>query len=368
MSSSFPPQQLQPSSASISTTGGTCSVSTSNPSAPPSAASPPPSSTAGSSVSSPPHPHPQQQLHPPLHGHQVPGLLGSAGPAGPAAPHLYRHHGRGAPHSATASSQSQSQFSNTLPTPSTQRQIEEARNAVVASIGNMMDRELQGRAALLHSNNTAIEKQEKDVTKALDGLRKENDKLQKLATEHAKKVKEIGNVQNWAEMLEREFIIIEETLRLVREGSDSGSYSGSWSGSESGRSRSPSPGREAAAQSDSMRRDDDGDVIMTEGDDGQPQVHAQKADKGKGKEVDPSHTSMDVDASTFPTEPISEDQNRQPNEPASINQGEQQHHPQHVLKGKGKEVVDSSDVIMEMQHSAPVPDPTTQHTFEQAAI
>ncbi|KAK0651613.1 hypothetical protein B0T16DRAFT_83343 [Cercophora newfieldiana] len=100
---------------------------------------------------------------------------------------------------------------------SSQRQIEEARNAVVASIGNLLDRELQGRAALLHANNAAIEKQERDVARARDALRRENDKLQKLATENARKVKEIGNVQNWAEMLEREFLIVEETLRLGRE-------------------------------------------------------------------------------------------------------------------------------------------------------
>ncbi|KAK5656265.1 hypothetical protein OQA88_5028 [Cercophora sp. LCS_1] len=120
--------------------------------------------------------------------------------------------------------------SNAQPTPqiSNQRQIDEARNAVVASIGNMLDRELSGRAALLHANNTAIEKQERDVSKAVEGLKRENDRLAKLAGEHAKKVKEIGNVQNWAEMLEREFLIIEETLRLANGGgSDGGSECGS---------------------------------------------------------------------------------------------------------------------------------------------
>jgi len=99
----------------------------------------------------------------------------------------------------------------------------------------MLDRELSGRAAQLHANNSAIERQERDVSRALDGLRKENDKLEKLAREHTRKVKEIGNVQNWAEMLEREFLIVEETLRLVREGDpdkEASEWSGSWSGSE----------------------------------------------------------------------------------------------------------------------------------------
>jgi len=151
---------------------------------------------------------------------------------------------------------------------SSQRQIDEARNAVVASIGNMLDRELQGRAALLHANNAAIEKQERDVSRARDALRRENDKLARLATDHTRKVKEIGNVQNWAEMLEREFLIVEETLRLVREGSDE-DEEGSWSGSEC-----PSDcdcGRERRRE---VETDGEGDVVMGNGVNG----------KGKGRD------------------------------------------------------------------------------------
>ena len=41
-------------------------------------------------------------------------------------------------------------------------------------------------------------------------------------------------MQNWAEMLEREFLIIEETLRIVRDGDSEDDESGSeWSGSGS---------------------------------------------------------------------------------------------------------------------------------------
>ena len=87
------------------------------------------------------------------------------------------------------------------------------------------------------------------MARATEGLRKETDKLRKVAEDGQRKVKELGNVQNWAEMLERDFLLLEETLRLVRngnrpreggsgdyEGSDwetSGSEAGSWSGSES---------------------------------------------------------------------------------------------------------------------------------------
>lgn len=81
------------------------------------------------------------------------------------------------------------------------------------------------------------------MAKATDGLRKENDKLAKVVRDAGRKIKELGNVQNWAEVLERDFMVLEETMRLVRGGADSdddesscsecsGSY---WSGSESER-------------------------------------------------------------------------------------------------------------------------------------
>ena len=153
---------------------------------------------------------------------------------------------------------------------------------MVASLGNMLDRELSGRAAQLHANNSAIEKQEKEMGKTLEGFRKDNDRLAKLAAEGTKKIKEIGNVQNWAEMLEREFLIVEETLRLVGEGdggeggwsgSGSGSWSGSWSGSEDG-------------EGGVSRADGDGDVVMGVDEDGDVSAGevVTTVGKGKGKE------------------------------------------------------------------------------------
>ncbi|ORY64339.1 uncharacterized protein BCR38DRAFT_485498 [Pseudomassariella vexata] len=143
-----------------------------------------------------------------------------------------------------------------LPSQSTQMHIAEARAALVASMSNLLDSELQGRAALLHSNAAALAKQEKDVAKATEGLRKENDKLAKVARDAGRKIKETGNVQNWAEVLERDFLVLEETLRLVREGSDegseaswSGSYSGSGSGSGSGSECEGGSGRRSRTRS-----------------------------------------------------------------------------------------------------------------------
>lgn len=108
------------------------------------------------------------------------------------------------------------------------------------NIGSSLDHTLKSRAQQLHANSAQLARQEKDVVKATEGLRREGDKLKRVADEGQRKVKELGNVQNWAEMLERDFLLLEETLRLVRNGNrpregGSGDYEGSdWETSRSG--------------------------------------------------------------------------------------------------------------------------------------
>ena len=99
-----------------------------------------------------------------------------------------------------------------------------------------MDSELQWRASTLHANAAVLKKQAADVQRATDGLRREREKLRREADLAGRKIKETGNVQNWAEMLERDFLVLEETVRLARRGSCSCSCSdcgGSFSGSGS---------------------------------------------------------------------------------------------------------------------------------------
>ena len=67
------------------------------------------------------------------------------------------------------------------------------------------------------ANSAAIAKQEKELAKQTVALRKESDKWQKLGDSSTKKLNEIGDVQNWAEMLERDLLVLEETVRLVDE-------------------------------------------------------------------------------------------------------------------------------------------------------
>ncbi|KXJ97194.1 hypothetical protein Micbo1qcDRAFT_156002 [Microdochium bolleyi] len=103
----------------------------------------------------------------------------------------------------------------TLPSSSAHLPTIEARDALIASMSNLLDHKLQTRASQLHSNSAALAKQEKDVAQATEGLRKETAKLERVARDAGRRVKELGNVQNWAEVLERDLLVIEETIRLA---------------------------------------------------------------------------------------------------------------------------------------------------------
>lgn len=97
----------------------------------------------------------------------------------------------------------------------------EARAAVMASLesaGSHYDSNSQRRAADIHNNATAIAKQEADIKRNTNLLAKESVKWKKEADRAAKSIKELGDVQNWAEMLERDFMVLEETMRLVEGG------------------------------------------------------------------------------------------------------------------------------------------------------
>ncbi|KAF2272793.1 uncharacterized protein EI97DRAFT_384969 [Westerdykella ornata] len=94
----------------------------------------------------------------------------------------------------------------------------EARAAVtasLASIGGSVDSEMRARAADLHSNSAAILKQEKELAKQTAALAKQSAQWQKLADASTKKLNELGDIQNWAEMLERDLLVLEETMRMV---------------------------------------------------------------------------------------------------------------------------------------------------------
>lgn len=185
---------------------------------------------------------------------------------------------------ASSSSQPASPMS---PAPQSARQIAEARAALEASmnnVGSALDANLRARAQDLHTHSAVLEKQQKDLIKSTEGLRKETDKLKKLAVDGGKKVKELGDVQNWAEMLERDFLVLEETLRLVEEGSEGDSEWSTETDSDFDEEHGPQGETVPHASTDAHDaheagnpRDGEGDTTMAGTD--------QSDDKGKQPEV-----------------------------------------------------------------------------------
>ncbi|MCJ1232674.1 hypothetical protein MMC14_000627 [Varicellaria rhodocarpa] len=96
----------------------------------------------------------------------------------------------------------------------------EARAAFTASlnsVGSQLDSELQSRVKDIHANSAVIAKQETEVAKQTALLAKQSARYQQIADESREKLKEIGDVQNWAELIERDLLVLEETMRIVEE-------------------------------------------------------------------------------------------------------------------------------------------------------
>jgi hypothetical protein len=134
------------------------------------------------------------------------------------------------PHPPLSSSSShQSPPSASTLTTDSQR-IAEAKAAVTASLESVIapiDADLKQRAIDLHANAAAIARQEAMIKQETEGLAKQTAKWNKELEVGSRKLKELGDAQNWAELLERDLLVLEEVVRLkegrVDEGRDSAS-------------------------------------------------------------------------------------------------------------------------------------------------
>ncbi|GFG14707.1 biogenesis of lysosome-related organelles complex 1 subunit 1 [Aspergillus udagawae] len=102
------------------------------------------------------------------------------------------------------------------PTPS-QRTLE-AKAAFTASLrsaGANYDAELRDRARTLHENAAALDKQEAELRRTTAELGRQNEQWEKVAETAREGLKEIGDVQNWAELIERDLLVVEEMLKEV---------------------------------------------------------------------------------------------------------------------------------------------------------
>ena len=123
----------------------------------------------------------------------------------------------------TTSSSSATQVEQPPPPPPDPQRTAEARAAFTAhltSIGNSQISSLEGRVFDIHNNSAAISKQEDGINKKTKKLAAEAKKHQKIADDAAGKLKELGDIQNWAEVLERDLLVLEETMRMGEAGEE----------------------------------------------------------------------------------------------------------------------------------------------------
>ncbi|EEH23117.1 hypothetical protein PABG_05328 [Paracoccidioides brasiliensis Pb03] len=105
------------------------------------------------------------------------------------------------------------------PTTHTQETTEAkvAFTASLTSVGTNLDADLRQRAQLLHNNDGVIKMQEEKLRKTIQDLEKQSRELEKLADQGREGLKEVGDLQNWAELIEQDLLIVEESLRLADE-------------------------------------------------------------------------------------------------------------------------------------------------------
>ncbi|KAL4820253.1 hypothetical protein BDW67DRAFT_153767 [Aspergillus spinulosporus] len=87
-----------------------------------------------------------------------------------------------------------------------------AFTASLHSLGQNYTSTLVDRAQNLHSNSQALKNQEAQLARHTESLRKQNDAWEKVADEGRNALKEIGDVQNWAEMIERDLLVVEDVV------------------------------------------------------------------------------------------------------------------------------------------------------------
>ncbi|KAI5799848.1 GCN5-like 1 [Geopyxis carbonaria] len=106
------------------------------------------------------------------------------------------------------------------------RRADEARqtlNQELHQLGSSVDMELRDRITTIHGNAAALDNQSKMLHNKTNQLAKTTKQWGGMADSARGKLKEIGDIQNWAEMIEHDLLLIEETLRIVHEEDDGSS-------------------------------------------------------------------------------------------------------------------------------------------------
>jgi hypothetical protein len=101
-----------------------------------------------------------------------------------------------------------------------QKEALAAFTATLHSVGTNLEAPLRDRAANIQSNAVALERQEAELAENTARLARQNGEWVGLADETREGLKEIGDVQNWAEMIERDLLALEDMMDDVEGGRD----------------------------------------------------------------------------------------------------------------------------------------------------
>ncbi|RAL13763.1 uncharacterized protein BO97DRAFT_387655 [Aspergillus homomorphus CBS 101889] len=118
--------------------------------------------------------------------------------------------------------------------PNTKEEAKTAFTATLRSVAQNHEAALRDRARTLNENARALDAQETALAQSTAELAKQNDQWDKVADTARTALKEIGDVQNWAEVIERELLVVEEALLLVESKSKDRGGSGGFEGEEEG--------------------------------------------------------------------------------------------------------------------------------------
>ncbi|EKV06373.1 GCN5-like 1 [Penicillium digitatum] len=99
-----------------------------------------------------------------------------------------------------------------------QKEALAAFTATLHSVGTNLEAPLRDRAANIHTNTAALEIQEAELAGNTLRLAWQNQQWTKFADETREGFKEIGDIQNWAEMIERDLLALEEMMDVVERG------------------------------------------------------------------------------------------------------------------------------------------------------
>jgi hypothetical protein len=96
-----------------------------------------------------------------------------------------------------------------------QKEALAAFTATLHSVGTNLEAPLRDRAANIQSNAIVLERQEAELAENTARLARQNGEWIGLADETREGLKEIGDVQNWAEMIERDLLALEDMMDNV---------------------------------------------------------------------------------------------------------------------------------------------------------